>query len=409
MRSILVAASAATLFAGHALAAPETVIYPFAGGADGGFPQAGLIADANGNFYGTTTSDGAGHNGVVFELSPPPAGKTQWTETVLYAFTGGKDGGDPQARLVMDAKGDLFGTAYQGGKDGQGTVFELKPPKKGETAWTFSLVHSFTGKDDGGAPWSTLILDNAGNLYGTASQGGTGVVGVVFEFTKNTDKAGWTETVLYNFTGNNDGGEPYGNLVVGPDGALYGTAVAYGANNYGTLYRLVPSDSGNGYSFDLLYAFAGGKDGSTPRDGMILGNDGNFYGTTAGFDNSQGTVFRLSNNNGTFTETPLYAFSGAGFTGNGPWATVSQDSSGKLYGTTLGVGRSSNGEVFQLTPPKTGNHWSASVLHAFKGGTDGQFPHSTVLIGADGALFGTAEGTAGQSGFFPGTVWKITH
>ena len=215
--------------------------------------------------------------------------------------------------------------------------------------------------------------------------------------------------MLYNFTGNNDGGEPYGNLIFGQDGALYGTAVGYGQYNYGTLYRLVPAAAG-GFTFHLLHAFKGGADGSTPRDGMIAGPNGSFYGTTAGFDNSQGTVFQLTppGAQGGWKETPIYAFNGQGFTGNGPWATVAKGGAGALYGTTLGVGVTSNGEVFKLKPPSNGGGWTASVLHAFKGGTDGQFPHSTVLIGPDGALYGTAEGTAGESGFYPGVVWKIT-
>jgi uncharacterized repeat protein (TIGR03803 family) len=405
MRIQLLTAAALLVGATHALAAPERSIYSFQGGTDGGFPNAGLIADASGNFYGTTTSDGTGHNGVVYKLTPPAAGKTKWTETVLYAFTGGNDGGDPEARLLIDQKGALYGTTYQGGKKGLGVVFKVSQEKDG--TWKETVLHQFTGKADGGAPWSTLIGDANGNLYGTASQGGSGVVGVVFELSPPSGPGGWTETVLYNFTGNNDGGEPYGNLVFGSDGALYGTSVGYGQFNYGTIYRLVPQNGA--WTFELLHAFTGGADGSTPRDGMISGPNGSFYGTSAGFDNSQGTVFQLTppKSGGDWTETPLYAFNGAGFTGNGPWATVSMDASGALYGTTLGVGNTSNGEVFKLTETAK-NVWKATVLHGFKGGKNGQFPYSTVLIGAGGTLYGTAEGVAGQSGFYPGVVWKIT-
>ncbi len=385
--------------AGQALAATEQPIYTFQGGASGALPQAGLIADKAGNLYGTTTGGAAGY-GVVFKLSPPAQGSTQWTQTVLYAFTGGADGGVPQTRLTLGQKGVLYGTTTQGGPAGQGVVFSLSPPKKG--AWIETVLYGFTGGADGGTPQSTLISDRQGNIYGTATQGGAAAAGVVFRLSPPVDGTTWLETVLYNFTGGADGGIPYGNLLLGSDGALYGTASADGQYGFGTIYRLVPANEFN-WTFQTLYSFQGGADGSAPRDGMIAGPNGSYYGTTAGSALSQGTVFQLTApvSGGNWTETPLYAFTGQG-TGNGPWATVSSNKTGALYGTAVGAGPTPYGEIFELT--QSNGKWTQTVLHAFQGGADGQYPYSTALLGPHGMLYGTA---AGASGSAPGVVWQV--
>jgi uncharacterized repeat protein (TIGR03803 family) len=412
MRSTTVPAACAAVMlcafgASPAFAAKESIVYPFTGAADGGFPQGGVIADANGNFYGTTTSDGTGHNGVVYELSPPATGQKSWTQTTLYNFTGGKDGGIPQASLMMDKKGLLYGTTYEGGADGEGVVFRLTPPASGSTAWKEKVLWTFTGGNDGSEPSGALIEDGAGNLYGTTTGGGTGVVGTVFELSPPAKgQSAWAETVLYNFTGNNDGGEPFGRMLFGSDGNLYGTTAGYGQYNYGTIYRLIAPEAGGTWSFALLHAFADGKDGAVPRDGLIQGSDGTLYGTTAGFDSTWGNVFKL-NTDGSAYQVLYNIPGGTGFTGNGPWQTVSMDSSGALYGTTFGTGANASGTVFKVNPPAAGStKWTHSVLHTFAPGAGGQFPYSTVLIG-NGYVYGTTYGSAGESGFFPGTVWRI--
>lgn len=405
MRSnVVLTLTAATLLcaAGSSEAAvKEASLYSFTGSADGSFPHGGVIADSKGDLYGVTTSGGTTHSGVVYKLSRPSKGQTAWTQTTLYAFTGGNDGGNPQAALLKDGAGHLFGTTYSGGASGEGVAFELT---KYKGAWKYHLLWSFTGNNDGGAPSGSLIEDSAGNLYGTTTSGGTGVVGTVFELSPPAVKhQAWTEKVLYNFTGNNDGGEPMGNVLLGADGNLYGTTAGYGQSNYGTIYRLTP-DGGN-WDFSVLHAFQGGGDGEVPRDGLIQDSEGTLYGTTAGFDSSYGNVFKINTDGSNYGV--IYTITGGqGFTGNGPWQTVSMDNSGALYGTTYADGASSLGEVFKLTP-KAGKPWKAKVLYTFQGGTAGQYPYSNVLIDKKGFLYGTSYGVAGQSGFFPGTVWEI--
>jgi uncharacterized repeat protein (TIGR03803 family) len=382
-------------------AVKETTLYSFTGGNDGSFPHAGVIADDKGNFYGVTSSGGANHSGVIFELSPPAKGDTTWTQTTLYSFTGGNDGSNPQAALMMDAKGDLYGTTYSGGATGNGVVFELAQHKHKGT-WTYHTLWGFSGGNDGGVPAGSLTMDNAGNLYGTTTQGGTGVVGTVFELSPSGKK--WSESVLYNFTGNNDGGEPMGNVLLGKDGNLYGTTAGYGQFNYGVVYKLTAQSGGN-WGFSVLHAFQGGSDGEVPRDGLIQDANGTLYGATAGFSASYGNVFQLDTDGGNYNV--IYSIiGGQGFTGNGPWQTVSLGADGTIYGTTYADGASSFGEVFQLTP-QAGNSWSPKVLYTFPGGAGGQYSYSKVWVDKLGRLYGTTYGVAGQGGFFPGTVWRI--
>jgi uncharacterized repeat protein (TIGR03803 family) len=388
-----------------AMAAKEMNVYSFTAGNDGGFPRGGVIADAKGNLYGTTTSGGTGHSGVVYELEHQADGS--YTQTTLYAFTGGNDGGNPQAGLLRDAKGHLYGTTYAGGASGQGVVFELIPPKKGGDTWTQKVLWTFSGGADGAEPTCSLINDNAGNLYGTTNWGGTGAVGTVFELSPPAGGGkAWTQTVLYNFTGNADGGEPYGRMLFGADGNLYGTTAGYGEFNFGNVFKLSANGSG-GWDFSVLHAFAGGSDGEVPRDGLVQGADGTLYGATAGFTNSWGNVFSIQPDGSGYDV--LWQVAGAqGFTGNGPWRALSIDANGVLYGATYADGASANGEVFSLTPPaKAQAAWKAKVLYTFPGGAAGEMAYTDVLVGKNGSLFGTTTGVAGQSGFYPGTVWRI--
>jgi uncharacterized repeat protein (TIGR03803 family) len=409
-----VAAIAGVAATGQALALPKTsTVYAFTDGADGGFPEGGVIADKTGALYGTTTSGGADHSGVIYKLTPPAAGSKTWTQSTLYTFTGGNDGAIPYGSLLMDSTGALYGATPSGGANGDGVVYKLTPPAAGKSAWTQTVLWTFTGGADGGEPMTALIADASGNLYGTASIGGAGNVGAVFELSPPAaGKTAWTETVLYSFTGNNDGGEPWGNMLMDASGNLYGTTVGYGADNYGTVYYISPpAKAGGTWGFTLLHTFSGGSDGSTPRDGLIGDSNGNLYGTSAGFDNSYGTVFKLSppaKGATAWKEDVLHSFHGAGFTGNGPWQTVTMDAAGALYGATMADGHSASGEVFKVTPPATGNHWTTTILHVFGSGMRSQFPYCKPYLNSAGTLFGTTYGQAGQNGFVPGTVFQIT-
>ena len=176
---------------------------------------------------------GPSSQGTVFRLSPPSAGKTAWTETVLHAFTGKADGGYPQNDLISDSAGNLYGEA--------GVVFKLTRPVAGKTNWTETVLHSFTGKADGDAPQTGLVFDAAGNLYGTTSGGGASKHGTVFKLTRPTSGNGaWTATILHSFSLNAQGGEPLAGLIFDEFGNLYGTTVEGGAFGQGTVFKLAP-------------------------------------------------------------------------------------------------------------------------------------------------------------------------
>jgi uncharacterized repeat protein (TIGR03803 family) len=234
----------------------EIVLYSFCalgGCTDGENPEARLIRDAlSGNLYGTTYYGGANDEGTVFELTPPAAGPGMWTETVLYSFCaqGGDectDGENPEARVIRDPSGNLYGTTPYGGAYGEGTVFELTPPATGQTAWTESVLYSFCahgGRDctDGSYPEAGLIRDMSGNLYGTTEDGGTDGGGTVFELSPNKAYTAWTESVLYSFCAHRDctdGSYPEAGVIRDKSGNLYGTTSEYGAYGGGAVFELV--------------------------------------------------------------------------------------------------------------------------------------------------------------------------
>jgi uncharacterized repeat protein (TIGR03803 family) len=288
-----------------------TTIYNFGSSyTDGILPLDKLIIDKAGNLYGTTTQGGTGLQcgngcGTVFELSPQPDGT--WTEKQLYLFTGGSDGGLPQAGLVLDDLGNLYGTTLSGGNikcsnNGCGVVFKLTPNANGTR--TESVIHSFNGSADGADPLSGLIFDSAGNLYGTASAGGTLNGGTVFELTPNGLGA-WTESTLYNFQGgSNDGANPDSYLSFDSAGNLYGTTVSGGVLNCeyyfeygcGALFKLTPG-SGGEWSESIVHFFGGSiSDGVQPLSGVLIDSSGNLFGATTGGpgNNSGGTVYEIT-------------------------------------------------------------------------------------------------------------------
>lgn len=280
-------------------ASAEMVLHSFGSAkGDGAGPIAALTAGPGGVFYGTTSGGGSAPGGTVFELIPPAAGGA-WTETVLYSF--GSQNGDgryPNAGLTAGANGTLYGTTQSGGAANHGTVFQLTPPASPGGAWTESVLYSFSGGSDGGHPLAGVTPGKGGVLYGTASSGGTALNGAVFELMPPAAAGGpWTETVLYSFTGQSgDGTAPYGGVALGSNGGLYGSTFSGGTYlAQGTLFELEPpASAGGAWTEIVLHRFTGKSgDGANPYAGLVFQN-GMFYGTTTGGGHSGlGTVFQL--------------------------------------------------------------------------------------------------------------------
>lgn len=319
---------------------------------DGQTPRGGLIFDQSGNLYGTTSNGGAHGAGTVFELSPQVDGT--WTERILYNFHGSPDGAEPTGSLIFDAAGNLYGTTNGGGncvQDGcYGTVFELSPSASG---WTETVLYRFTAGSDGAHPEASLIFDSAGNLYGTAYYGGSSASGTVFKLSPRN--GGWVENTLYSFTGQNgDGALPSCTLVFDGSGDLYGTTSEGGLSGSGTVFKLSPA--GGSWKESVIYAFTGRSDGANPAAGVVLDNSGNLYGTTSSSNYSPfylGTVFELSPAGGTWTETTLHGFTGSS-DGGWPRASLVLDGNGTLYGTASDQGFEGSGigdgVVFSVKP-----------------------------------------------------------
>jgi uncharacterized repeat protein (TIGR03803 family) len=367
-----------------------TVIYSFqCGPNDGQYPEGNLIADPAGNLYGTTQFGGSSAtsetygDGTVFELSP------EGTEAILHNFLGSPgDGSQPVAGLVRDAAGDLFGTTYQGGTIGYGTVFEI-PAGGVET-----LLHSFANEGDDGFPQGSLLLDSNGNLYGTtAGLESASDAGTVFNLAANGKI-----TELHSFPAfAGDGENPVANLIRDSAGNLYGVTEGGGALGFGTVFEV-----SKGKTETVLYSFEGGSDGEDPRAGLARDPEGNLYGTTdlgGGNDNcfsgilGCGTVFKVTPGG---QETVLYAFTGKA-DGGIPDSDLVLDPKGNLYGTA-GAGGLGSGVVFELT--STGKE---KVLHSFTGyPDDGSAPGGLLRVG------NYFYGTTYMGGTYDcGTVYKV--
>jgi uncharacterized repeat protein (TIGR03803 family) len=364
------------------------VIHSFTGQTDGANPLAGLTMDATGTLYGTTLVGGPYLNsGTVFKLAHRPSG---WVLTPLHYFNRNEDGASPKAGVIFGPDGTLYGTTYD-----PGSVFNLKPPANVQTSalsfWTESLFYLQEGTN----PRSGLVFDQAGNLYGTTAYGSR-CDGTVYELTPSA--GGWTESVVHCFSALNDGYRPWSGVVFDQSGNLYGTTYWGGPYSVGTVFELSPSASG--WTETVLHNFEGGNDGENPIGGLIVSASGNVYGTTpTGGTYGGGTVFELRSLNGTWVYTVLYNFSGA----KGPEASLSIDADGNLYGTSYNGGTYGWGSVFKLTP--SGGGWIYTSLHDFTAGNDGSRPVSDVIFDVQGNLYGTAElnGAYGR-----GIVWEIT-
>ncbi|MGH6839429.1 MAG: choice-of-anchor tandem repeat GloVer-containing protein [Methylocella sp.] len=396
----------------------ERVLYSFKGGIDGAIPAAGLIFDSKGALYGTTRNGGGFSNpnfGTVFKLTPPAPEQTLWTEKVLYSFKGGADGGGPLAGLIADTTGALYGTT-SGQNLGNGTVFKLTPPAAGKTLWTETVLYSFKGGTNGAVPVAGLIFGSKDGLFGTTQFGGTSNFGTVFKLKPPAPgQTLWTEKVLYSFTGGTDGGRPAAGLIFGSKDGLFGTTQFGGTSGNGTVFKLKPPAPGHTlWTEKVLYSFKGGTDGGRPTAGLIFDAHGALYGTTnyLGF---VGTVFKLTPpaaGQTLWTETVLYTSMG-GTDGARLDAGLIFDASGALYSTTFYGGTSGFGTVFKLTPPvPPATKWTESVLYSFKGGPtgfgDGSNPAAGLIFGSKDGLFGTTFGGGNFRGASnDGTVFKL--
>jgi uncharacterized repeat protein (TIGR03803 family) len=367
-----------------------TFPFGFKAGKDGGFPVAGLLY-RGGVFYGTTTKGGDYNDGIVFKLIKEQDSDRQWKETVLYSFDHASNNGfSPAAGLISDSGGNLYGTASNGGVNGFGTAFKLDADRR----YAETVMHSFSGDPGGRDPQAGLASDSAGNLYGTASGGGAHNYGTVFRLVRGSD--GWTQNVLHSFKGGTDGANPEGPVVADNAGNLYGTTTYGGTtgkcegNGCGTLYELSKSESA--WKETLLHIFTGTPDGLFPYSGLTFDSDGNLYGTTyQGGAFGFGTVFELSPSAGGWIETILYSFTG-GTDGSRPYGSMTFDSYGNLYGTTSLGGVADAGVVFELKPA-VGGGWSESVIYTFPSGwVNGAYPHGGVVFDSVGNLYGTTYG-----------------
>ncbi len=370
-----------------ALGQTFTVLYSFAGGADGAYPYAALLRADDSILYGTTYLGGVADEGTVFRIN------LDGQETVLHSFTGRPDGAHPYAGLIGDRQGNIYGTTDRGGIADGGTVFTLDSKNDERVLYSFCNERYC---NDGVGPRARLIRDAKGNFYGTTIGGGAFSGGLVFKL----DQTG-RETILYSF-GFFDGFPGYATLVRDAAGNIYDTTV-YGGDfdcsyfyvvDCGSVFRLTPRGD-----FTVLHSFEGKRngDGEFPYAGLLAGGNGEFYGTTsAGGSYGAGTVFEVHREG---KESVLHSFGGTKRDGANPVAGLIGDKQGNLYGTTLYGGAHNMGTVYRLN-----RRGKFTVLHSFKG-IDGENPFAGLVLDRAGALYGTAT-LGGVSG--AGAVFKLT-
>jgi len=385
-----------------------TVLHNFSG-PDGNYPFSGLTMDRAGNFYGTTSYGGTADMGTVFRLSRAGSG---WVLTTLHSFQGPpNDGAYPYSGVVFGPDGALYGTTNRGGQygdnDGDGTVYRLSPPPTAchsvSCPWEETAIHSFgNGEYDGALPeYGNLVFDQAGNIYGTTLLGGFGTNGVVYELSPSG--GGWTENILFYFvleTGDN----PYSGLILDGSGNLYGTASSFGPENSGTIYELSPS--GSGWIQTILASDE--IPHTTPYAGVVRDGQGNLYGATAGdveLGNNPGGVYELTPSNGSWTFNTLYTFS----SGAGPIDNLTLDAAGNIYGTASGNGLYNDGQVFKLTPSNGGLIYNSV---SFNGSNGESPYGSVILDSAGniyGTAYYGGSGPCNVEGLEGcGVVWEIT-
>jgi uncharacterized repeat protein (TIGR03803 family) len=378
------------------------VIYSFAGDEDGEYTDTDLVIDSAGNLYGTSVLGGDFGSGTVFQLAPSDYG---WTHTVLYSFTGGTDGGEPYKGVTLDAQGNIYGTTVTGGtgscEGGCGVAYKLT---NSGGSWNQTIIHYFSGGNDGSGPGAGLTIDDHGNLYGVTPTGGANGLGVIYGL--HLDASGnWRFKVIHTFTGGTDGATGSAGRLLLHAGHLYGVATAGGRYGKGTAFELTPSQAGE-WTLKTIYAFRGQPDAGFPYGGLLLGTLGHLYGTTY-YDgaNNLGSVYELFRTaTGTWRERVLYSFQG-GSDGQNSISNLVSDAAGNLYGTTSEGGAScSCGTIFKLTRG-AGGTWTESVVHSFAGPPDAAFPYNGMVADAAGNFYGATVhgGTDGE-----GAIYEFT-
>jgi uncharacterized repeat protein (TIGR03803 family) len=395
------------LFGSDAIAS-EKVLYIFQGGSDGSRPNGPLVSDASGNLYGTTLYGGSDRCpmgcGTVFELSLDE--HDGWTETVLYRFTGGTDGQNPYGGLLLDGQGNLYGTTLGAGGSCAprcGSAFELSP---GTERWTITVLHAFKGGKDGGDLVGGLSADSAGNLYGSSLRFGPKGSGTTFRLSRSGN--GWALKTLRAFGDDQHGSSPQGPLIVNPAGTtIYGAASYGGSDGYGLIYSLTLNSEGQ-WTEKLPHVFPGGKGGGNPIFGLSTDSAGNLYGIATNTAKNLNLVYQLSSTSqGKWMERTIYRFnylsSGQPDSAGG---NVFVDQAGDVFGFG-GGGSGGKGTIYKLSQP--GGKWTETLLYSFVGTSGGVLPWGPPIMDGDGNLYGvTVEGGSGCSGDGCGVVFEFT-
>ncbi len=400
--NVFVSAFLLTIQAG----ASETVIYRFTGNGDGGRPYGGLVLDRFGNLYGTTQvgGDPVCSCGTVFRLSPSRDG---WVETVLYQFKGeaANDGRWPMGTLAFDKAGSLVGTTQFGGAYASGTVFQLKPTSNG--TWEETILYAFSGNPDGLFPEAGVIIDTLGNLYGTTAGGGSQNFGIVFEISPTL--SGWEETILHDFS-IADGAGPQAGLAEDNSGNLWGVAQAGGTNYAGSVFEL--STSGGLWTFQVIHSF-NMLDGDQPESNVVISTDGTVYGTTVyGGVYDGGTLWRLKQVDGAWQESVIHSFTGTRDGGQPMGLTIAKGM--LIGTTIVGGGQGCSGigcGMVYTVKPRPGGGEIGNLLYGFTDlNGDGANPYDAVTVDQYGHIFGVTEyggDPGGCDGFTCGTVFEI--
>ncbi|MGH7045365.1 MAG: choice-of-anchor tandem repeat GloVer-containing protein [Stellaceae bacterium] len=400
----------AALAAGPCGAATLQALATF-NGSNGNAPNGGLIGDAAGNLFGTTEVGGGASLGTVFVIAKTIGGYANMPTTLVdFSSFDGASGRFPAGGLIADFNGNLFGTTKFGGPLTAGTVYEVIKSAGGYAA-TPTLLASFSGANGTGAnPVGSLFADTHGNLFGATVAGGTSNNGTVFEIRKDPKFGFLVPITLVSFSGS-DGAQPVGSLIADANGNLFGTTAAGGINNNGTVFEIVNTANGYATTPALLAAFHG-PDGSAPEGGLILDANGNLFGTTTaggmtptGGTNIYGTVFELvkTPNGYASTLTTLVSFNSTD--GSFPTGSLILDAKGNLFGTTATGGDRNLGTAFKIAKTANGYATTPTVVVSFNRLADGLDPSGGLIADTAGNLFGAAgEGGANHDG----TVFAIT-